>query len=1788
MSDAHDRGPQRPDTRGADQSGLEPLEPRVLLSGDLPQVGTFEWRGAELEVIRDSFVLTFNDAMDETRAEAAADFLANRLGVQLESFDLLGLGYSASIEVSGEVREDLVDRAIRRFSWLRGFDPNTVYETALVPNDPLFGEQWQLENTGQIIGGQAGVIGADSNLLEAWDITTGSIDTVVAVIDTGVDLDHPDLEANIYVNPGEIPGNGVDDDGNGFVDDVNGWDFGDNDNNPDDIAGHGTAVAGTIAAVGNNSIGVAGVMWTGSILPMKIADEFGQLTLAAIVGAHDYLTMMRNRGVNIVASNNSYGAFVPEFFEDTGGFVAEREAIQRFIDSGGVFVAAAGNEANNNDEEFTSFPAAYDLPGIIAVAATDNQDNLAAFSSFGAETVDLAAPGVLVRTTQVGGGYTFISGTSFSSPMVAGAVGLLRTVRPDASGPEIRQVLIDSSRPVVSLQNKVQSGGVLDIGEALRILNLDGPVITRVDPGPITGQIGDDGNPVNTITIDFNKDLDPASIDAGFVSLVGDGTDNTFGTGDDRNITIEDITLVNAREVRIDLDLTALLQQRLPLDLYRLTLNAAGFKDLDGNFLNGNGSGGTDEVYEFEVVPSTGSLEPNDTLANAEVLTFAASGSASFSGLTLGDGSRAGLDVDLFRIDIPRGGLIRADIDAQSRAGGSTLDSYLRLFDGQGNEIANNDQFDGTDSLIDFFVSTGGSYYIGVSGFPNTSYDPNVAGSGVTQSTGVYDLNIDVELIQQDRITVSQSHAGDPLRLPPQGSQGVLSDTLVVSDTREIKDVNLRLDILHEFTGDLQISLISPQGTEVLLVDRRGGAGDDFDSTLLDDEAATPISAGVAPFDQQGGYSPDNALSAFDGESAGGTWTLVINDTKALDTGFLLGWSLDFTLLNNIFGSFESNDTPATAAGVANISGTGTAQIQASIGDGGFGSLDRDLYTLNVDAGTTLNTTVTSTAPDGEDPTLDTALRLFDADGNQLRLVSPAGTLNATIENFVFPTGGTFYLAVSEGTNVTYDPFDVTSGTPSLTTGDYTLDISVAAGVSDSARVLDADAVAVGTATDGTFVAGSGLDRTGIEFSGIEFLFDEANQGNALHFFGATASGSNFRNGLGGASALPISLTDQSDIENRRIVASTELNGLQIDRAISFGMDDSFLAIDVLFTNTTGSTISDVMWMEALNPDQGLNLIQGRTANTANDILEDGGTLPAAIASFTNNLFPGGLSMMLAAPASDSRAVATFFDPGTAIRDPGVLRALGVNDPNGTIDDLAMGLTYDLGDLAAGETTSVRYFILMGESEAAAMALYDAINDGTGQGHLTADPSSPATETLDVADGDPNDEVPTLPYRVYYPEGFANGKTSTFVPILNPHPVENRVVIIARYETGARDQIIAEQTIEAGQRGGVTITTPELFASGDQLVRDRTPYAVEIRSQLPVAANLSHYDLFLLTDGPAAVGEAFTNRLDTRWTFGEAVKGGSVSDFILFMNTSDTNNKVTTTFLPADGSEAITITQTFAPFRRGGLNLSQLPQLPAGTYGVSIEADEPIIASLTHYDRGAGTAYGLTGTPGGGDVRGVIPEGQIGINSTEEIVGIVNPNDADARVLFSFVFQDGTTYRTNVTVNSQSQTTLDVGSLPNFPAGQPYSVFYEVTNGDLPVSLTLPTKVFGDEFASSFSDQAYPLWGFGEGFRPRREGKVTEFLRLYNPSDDDVLVEITIHFDGGLGSETFRETLPGRRVQEFNIHDFVTGDRRDQPTFYGITVKGAQPIVAYMGHFDAFFPGGFGTLGTPLGASIGV
>ncbi|MBA2113443.1 S8 family peptidase [Bremerella alba] len=298
---------------------------------------------------------------------------------------------------------------------------------------------------------------------EAWNKTTGSDSVVVGVIDTGVDYTHPDLAGNIWTNPGEIAGNGIDDDNNGFIDDVHGYDFVNNDGDPMDDNHHGTHVAGTIAAQGNNGRGVSGVAWNTSIMALKFLSASGAGYTSDAVRAINYATMMRTQyDVNIRVLNNSWGG---------GGFSGSLEAaIQASEQADILFVAAAGNDGTNNDSN-PHYPSNYDVSNVISVAATDKNDNLASFSNYGASTVDIAAPGVGIYSTIAGGYYASFSGTSMAAPHVAGVAALAFAYDPDATAAEVKDAILGGGDLISGLNGDVSTGMRLNAAGTLDLLS---------------------------------------------------------------------------------------------------------------------------------------------------------------------------------------------------------------------------------------------------------------------------------------------------------------------------------------------------------------------------------------------------------------------------------------------------------------------------------------------------------------------------------------------------------------------------------------------------------------------------------------------------------------------------------------------------------------------------------------------------------------------------------------------------------------------------------------------------------------------------------------------------------------------------------------------------------------------------------------------------------------------------------------------------------------------------------------------------------------------------------------------------------------------------------------------------------------------------------------------------------------------------------------------------------------------------------------------------------------------
>lgn len=354
-------------------------------------------------------------------------------------------------------------------------------EEAEVPNDQSLSKLWAMDHFGD----------RDIDAFEAWKMFNPKPQTegvIVAIIDTGIDYTHPDLRDSMWVNPHEIPGNGIDDDGNGIVDDIHGVDFTNNDGEPMDDQMHGSHCAGTVAAKGNNTVGIAGVAWKGAkLMALKFLDGTGGGRTSDAVKSMNYAVAM---GAQILS--NSWGG--------GGSSSALRVAIERAEHAGALFLAAAGNDGLNNDE-LPSYPANYPMENIISVASTTQNGDLSLFSCYGKKSVDLAAPGSDIYSTIPNGKYASLSGTSMATPHVAGVAAMVWMMRPEFSMVQVKEILLRSTVPEKALENAVVTGGRLNARRALALAAIypapRPPIhapshLTFVDTNPAVGRIGGD------------------------------------------------------------------------------------------------------------------------------------------------------------------------------------------------------------------------------------------------------------------------------------------------------------------------------------------------------------------------------------------------------------------------------------------------------------------------------------------------------------------------------------------------------------------------------------------------------------------------------------------------------------------------------------------------------------------------------------------------------------------------------------------------------------------------------------------------------------------------------------------------------------------------------------------------------------------------------------------------------------------------------------------------------------------------------------------------------------------------------------------------------------------------------------------------------------------------------------------------------------------------------------------------------------------------------------------------
>jgi len=426
-----------------------------LASAKLPDAGALQQATAS----SDSVIVKYKkNATPQMRKQARSLVKAKITDLNNDevddNFTSLFSGRLAKFKVSGMSTKEAIER-LKSHQAIEYVEPDyRVSIAANTPNDPRFDELWGLNNLGQT----GGIADADIDAPEAWEISIGSRDVVVGVIDTGVDYSHSDLADNAWVNTGEIAGDGIDNDGNGYIDDIHGINAITDAGDPMDDQGHGTHVSGTIGASGNNSTGVVGVNHEVSIVGCKFLDAAGSGSTSDAIKCIDYMVNLKNSGVNLRVLNNSWGG---------GGYSqALADAITVSEQADILFVAAAGNDEVDNDAN-PHYPSSYEHESVLSIASTDSNDNLSDFSQWGATSVDMGAPGSGIVSTVPGNGYANYSGTSMATPHVAGVAALVLSVNPDLTTSELKALLMSSGDANTALQGKTLAGTRLNANQAL-------------------------------------------------------------------------------------------------------------------------------------------------------------------------------------------------------------------------------------------------------------------------------------------------------------------------------------------------------------------------------------------------------------------------------------------------------------------------------------------------------------------------------------------------------------------------------------------------------------------------------------------------------------------------------------------------------------------------------------------------------------------------------------------------------------------------------------------------------------------------------------------------------------------------------------------------------------------------------------------------------------------------------------------------------------------------------------------------------------------------------------------------------------------------------------------------------------------------------------------------------------------------------------------------------------------------------------------------------------------------
>ncbi|WP_200344274.1 Ig-like domain-containing protein [Rhodovibrio sodomensis] len=947
---------------------------------------------------------------------------------------------------------------------LSGLHPHVYYaerngkvqlETTVASNDPRLDDQWALDNAND----------RDIDWNDAQRFTTDARVTV-GVIDTGIDYTHPDLDDNMWINPGEIAGNGIDDDSNGFVDDVYGWDFRNGDNDPFDDHSHGTHVAGTIGAETDNGTGVAGVSTSANLMALKAMSSDGYGSYYDVARALNYAVDM---GAEV--SNISWG----------GGYDSTtlRNAIKDAGKVGHMVVAAAGNNGRDTDSD-PFYPASYADDNVISVAATNSVDGKPSWSNYGATSVDLGAPGASILSTMPGGGYGNKSGTSMASPHVAGAVAQVWAQDPSQSYQEVKQLILDNVNLVSSMDGRTVSGGRLNLAQALEA------VPTSVDA--VDDQVAateDTSIEISVLSNDSDAEGDGLDItdvvqpDNGSVSIIDngrfDGSDTirftpdtdffgtaTFsyrasdGTGDSDAATVT-VNVENANDAPLANGDTAFLAPDTSIEVRVLSND----EDVDGDGLD----------IASVTQPTNGTVTINDNGAHdgTDTLTY-----APVAGYTGGDSFS-------YTVTDPSGASSTASVDITVDDSAQTIAQLGRITDLT--HEAQTIQLDHSFANPVVFALTpsynGGNYStVRVTDVQSTSFSARIQEAAYEDDLHTPE---DVSFLVME---AGSWQLGDGTRLEV-GKQ--TSDNLT-GNGFETVTFSSAFDAAPAVFSQVQTT----NDTSFVQTRQQGADSQGF-SLAMEHEEARASTAHAS--EQVGWFAIDQGTGSWDGQAfqAGSTANAVTDASYSLS----FDGSLSFDRAPQFFASMDSFDGPDAAHIRYSNLGTGAAEFavyEDQSADSETGHTDESVSFLALQGSGTLtgaawggaDTTITATddtTTTDEDTAVELSVLANDT-GENLDIASVTQPTNGTVTiNDKGVNDGTDTLTYTPNANYTgKDSFTYTITDDSGTTSEGSVTVDVAAvndaptATPDSASTRIDTAVEIGVLSNDEDVDGDGLD----------------------------------------------------------------------------------------------------------------------------------------------------------------------------------------------------------------------------------------------------------------------------------------------------------------------------------------------------------------------------------------------------------------------------------------------------------------------------------------------------------------------------------------------------------------------------------------------------------------------------------------------------------------------------------------------------------------------------------------